>query len=228
MANERICYGDEITLTIIDSDGDISWNIPNTTVRPTVTTDYIVTASRQHCPDARATVRITVGDSLYISPLELPDFQRNKFYEQQLQTNAVPPYYVLISGQVPDGMTLYSDGTIRGLSSFTQYHEKTYTFTVQITDSYGCTVLKTYTLHGELFIPLVFSPNNDGVNDHFMQGYKIVIIDRLGVKIFEGNDGWDGAYKGKEAPVDAYFYILYYKDAEEREHKKAGSITLLR
>ncbi|MDR0296341.1 MAG: gliding motility-associated C-terminal domain-containing protein [Prevotellaceae bacterium] len=228
MPDQRICYGDEIMLTTIVADGAISWNVSQTIVRPTVTTEYIVTASRPPCPTVRDTVRITVGDLLYIEPAVLPDFQRNKFYEQQLHTNAVPSQYFIVSGQLPGGMIFNSNGTISGVSSFNQYKEEIYTFTVQVIDGFSCSIFKTYTLHGDLFIPVVFSPNNDGINDYFMKGYKVVIYDRLGVKIFKGNDGWDGTYKGKEAPIDTYFYVLFYRDVDERELKKSGSITLLK
>ncbi|MCL2133606.1 MAG: gliding motility-associated C-terminal domain-containing protein, partial [Bacteroidales bacterium] len=228
MDDRRICYGEELTLETAFADGDqIVWNMPQTTFRHTASSYYVVTASRPPCPDVQDMVRITVGDSLYISPPALPEFQRNRPYEQQLQSNASSPLFALISGQLPLGISLYGDGTIRGVSAFNQNDPSDYTFTVQITDDYYCVASRTYVLNVAFFVPAVFSPNNDGVNDYFMKGYKLIIFDRLGVKIFEGDDGWDGSCNGKEAPIDTYFYVLFYSDAKEREVKQSGTITLI-
>ena len=225
MHDLRICHGEEITLTTLDADGDISWNTLATTLL-TATTYYLVTASQAPCPNVQDTVHITVGDSLYVYPSILPAFDHNKYYEQQLQTNAGYPYYYSIaSGELPTGMILHADGLLSGTPSFDgQLH----TFVVQVLDEHGCSVAQSYSIYGNLFIPIVFSPNNDGVNDHFMKGYKVIIFDRTGIKIFEGDDGWDGTCKGKDAPIDTYFYILFYPDPEGGESKQTGSITLLR
>jgi gliding motility-associated-like protein len=75
----------------------------------------------------------------------------------------------------------------------------------------------------------VFSPNSDGINDYFMLEHKVIIYDRLGVKIFEGTNGWDGTYnKGKAAPDDTYYYLLFYIDSKGQEATTTGSINLLR
>jgi len=80
----------------------------------------------------------------------------------------------------------------------------------------------------KMFLPNAFTPNGDGINDYFMQKHKVIIYDRLGVKIFEGKDGWDGTYNGKPAPNDTYYYVLYYIDDDGKEVKMTGSITVLR
>ncbi|MCL2097475.1 MAG: gliding motility-associated C-terminal domain-containing protein [Bacteroidales bacterium] len=226
--NLRLCYGDEITLTTIEEDGDISWSTPQTFLRLTASTYYIVTASRPPCPDVRDTLYITVGDSLYIRPPMLLAFDHNKYYEQQLQSNAPSPYFSVIFGQLPAGIVLHSDGMINGFSPFGQNAGEAYLFTVQLIDANGCYASIDYSLDGNLFAPVVFSPNDDGVNDYFMKGFRVVIYDRLGVKIFEGDDGWDGTYNDKPAPVDTYFYIVFYTDTKGRDTKAAGSITIVR
>jgi len=228
MSDRRICYGDEITLTADYSADAVSWNVPHTSLRPAVTADYIVTASRPPCTDARDTVRITVGDSLYILPHTLPAFRRNSFYEQQLQTNAEAPQFSVALGELPKGILLHSDGLISGISTLGTQEESNYAFIVQLLDSYGCSVYKTYSLDGGFYVPLVFSPNDDGVNDHFMTGYKVIIFDRLGVKIFEGDDGWDGKSNNRQVPDDTYYYILFYSDTKGQERQHAGSITIVR
>lgn len=72
-----------------------------------------------------------------------------------------------------------------------------------------------------------FSPNGDGVNDIFMQGYRIEIMNRNGLRIYTGDDGWDGTSKGTQVPQDTYFYRLYYRTGNE-EKVKTGYVTLIR
>jgi gliding motility-associated-like protein len=70
-----------------------------------------------------------------------------------------------------------------------------------------------------------FSPNGDGVNDRLMTGRKITVMDRTSKILYEGYDGWDGTFNGKEMPQGTYFYILY--DDEGKLFYK-GPVTILR
>jgi gliding motility-associated-like protein len=57
------------------------------------------------------------------------------------------------------------------------------------------------------------------------------IYNRLGELVYETNDykqGWNGMYKGKPQPMDAYGYTLYAEFFDGKSVKKSGSITLLR
>ncbi len=78
------------------------------------------------------------------------------------------------------------------------------------------TVLVDYT-NCDIFIPNVFSPNGDGINDRFyiynQEKYAHVdmtIFDRLGNVIFNTNERseffWDGSYKGKVSEQGVYTY----------------------
>ena len=80
------------------------------------------------------------------------------------------------------------------------------------------------------YIPEVFTPNNDGYNDWFnIQGlytifekHKLLIYNRWGTLIFEGNDDkkWDGranrglTNQGVLLPVGTYYYVLYLNDGD--------------
>lgn len=88
-----------------------------------------------------------------------------------------------------------------------------------------------------LDVVTAFTPNNDGVNDRAkVIGYGIDkllfrIYNRWGQLMFETNDsdiGWDGKYKGKDQPMDAYGYTLEATLFDGTEIKKSGSITLMR
>jgi gliding motility-associated-like protein len=85
----------------------------------------------------------------------------------------------------------------------------------------------------DLFIPNVFSPNADGVNDRFLveysgdQPFTLEIRDRWGVKLHETRNklaGWDGVdLKGRAVPPSVYYYRV---QVGQREY--AGELTLVR
>jgi gliding motility-associated-like protein len=88
-----------------------------------------------------------------------------------------------------------------------------------------------------VYLPNVFSPNNDGYNDVFyLRGESISQMDlkiynRWGELVFESNDlsiGWDGKYKGKEYAEGVYFYVAEVTFANGEVQEKKGSITLIR
>ncbi|MDR3245390.1 MAG: gliding motility-associated C-terminal domain-containing protein [Prevotellaceae bacterium] len=225
MDDYYLCYGDAVTLATLQSEGTVSWDVESLTVSPVSTQKYVVTASCPPCPDVKDTVTITVGDSLYILPPELPVFKSNTDYLQKLLTNAESPVFTLAGGNLPAGLVIYSD-EISGQSIAGEQYDPYSTFLVRVEDIHGCKNGKEYTIEREMFVPRVFTPNGDGVNDIFMQGYQLIIFDRLGIEIYRGDDGWDGSYKGKLAPKDIYFYKLYYKTTNGESDMKTGYIGL--
>jgi gliding motility-associated-like protein len=66
-----------------------------------------------------------------------------------------------------------------------------------------------------LYAPNAFSPNGDGVNDHFqikgqgVEDYNLEIYNRWGQMVFQSeniNTRWNGEYRGKQAPIGTYVY----------------------
>lgn len=56
-------------------------------------------------------------------------------------------------------------------------------------------------------IPTAITPyTKDGLNDDFMRGHHVIIYNRYGQMIFEGEDGWDGTYRGILVDPGVYFY----------------------
>ncbi len=90
----------------------------------------------------------------------------------------------------------------------------------------------------ELFVPNVFSPNNDGVNDKLevygtkcVKEFHMVIFDRWGEKVFETtdpNEKWDGNYKGKDMNNATFVYYIkgLYKDDKPIDLK--GNFTIVK
>jgi uncharacterized repeat protein (TIGR01451 family)/gliding motility-associated-like protein len=94
----------------------------------------------------------------------------------------------------------------------------------------------------DLFIPDVFSPNNDGFNDKFIirgldryPNNSLIIINRWGNKVFEAapyTNDWDGTNQfgitvgGDDLPVGTYYFILDLGETGGRQER--GFIYLTR
>jgi gliding motility-associated-like protein len=89
----------------------------------------------------------------------------------------------------------------------------------------------------ELNVPNVFTPNGDGVNDHFevlCDGatiYEFTIFTRTGNRVFHSLSPrlfWDGKnLAGYDMPEGIYYYVIEETDSQEGE-TSAGTIHLFR
>lgn len=101
-------------------------------------------------------------------------------------------------------------------------------YTVNVKNTAGCSASDKVTVfvlcnQKNVFVPNLFSPNNDGVNDVFfprgtglLKIHTLRIFNRWGETVFEkkgfnANDpsaGWDGTYKGMKLSSDVFVYTL--------------------
>ncbi|MEX0966735.1 MAG: gliding motility-associated C-terminal domain-containing protein [Bacteroidia bacterium] len=89
----------------------------------------------------------------------------------------------------------------------------------------------------ELYVPNVFSPNDDESNDLwnmvpvFVKDFEVKVYNRWGERVFHSNDRhdrWNGTYKDRE-PFDAVFvYIITYTGWDESRHHTKGTVTIIR
>lgn len=89
-----------------------------------------------------------------------------------------------------------------------------------------------------VFVPTAFSPNGDGLNDVYqirslcqMDTFHFRIFNRWGQRIYTSNNPnkvWDGTFKGADAPVGLYVYVMSYRTIGRRNNFKQGSIQLVR
>jgi len=121
-------------------------------------------------------------------------------------------------------------------TAYTQSYEQT--IWVQVENEYGCVGSDTVIVHfcGEFTVPNAFTPNDDGVNDVWQIDYlfsfpdvTVDIFNRWGDRVYH-SDGytvpWDGKdMKGKDLPMDAYYYIINFNNGEE---PKVGNVTIIR
>ena len=110
-----------------------------------------------------------------------------------------------------------------------------------IKNKWGCedTVVKAITVSEDfyLFVPNAFTPSGDELNETFRavgRGVKIfsmLVYDRWGEKLFEGNDlsiGWDGSFNGKVCKSDVYIWKIHATSFDGKEKNMTGSVLLYR
>ena len=95
-------------------------------------------------------------------------------------------------------------------------------------NKYGCVNYSEQSVDVIPFIPNVFTPNNDGVNDIFVPDIDVLIVDRYGKTLYRGKEGWNGTFNGREVPQDTYFYFVYYTDKYGTIQTRKGSVALIR
>lgn len=204
--------------------GEISGNIEDEVfINISISSDtsyYLTATSPFGCKSDYMKVGVKVVHP-EIKPDELPSPQMDLDYSQRFYSNVTSPVFTLFSGELPESLFLKEDGLLHGKITSSKYAE----FTIMVEDINGCTATKDYIMTNT-FIPKAFTPNGDGINDVFMKGRKVIIFDRKGVVVFEGNNGWDGFYKGKIAPMDIYFYKVEIENYSGKREIKTGYIGL--
>jgi gliding motility-associated-like protein len=117
-------------------------------------------------------------------------------------------------------------------------------YEVEVENEFGCVSIDSIRiiacLEYEEFkkgIPTAFTPNGDFFNDlwqipgiEFYPEVEIEIFDRWGGRIFKSDVGytkpWDGKSKGKDLPMDSYYYIINLK--RDGLAKITGSVAIIR
>lgn len=145
-----------------------------------------------------------------------------------------------LSGGTPPFSFFWSNGA-NARDTFLTFEPGTYEVRVQ--DSAGCTATLTFTLEASnaIYMPSVFSPNGDGLNDVVgpvvrfpsrVRELRWNLYDRWGHLVFQGfgpESRWDGTFQGKPAPEDAYTYYLWVFFLDEPKPRLLkGTITLVR
>ncbi len=112
--------------------------------------------------------------------------------------------------------------------------------TVDVIPGTDCFVAE---IHNDVFIPNVFSPNGDNINDVFtvsygpdlnVTGMEGSIFDRWGNLVYSSKENpfsWDGLYAGEILQPGVFVYIIkmvYLDMGTEREIVFSGDITLIR
>ncbi|MEM9931120.1 MAG: gliding motility-associated C-terminal domain-containing protein, partial [Bacteroidota bacterium] len=123
------------------------------------------------------------------------------------------------------------------------------TISLAIDNLYGCTdsLVTFVTLDGRIpvFVPNIFTPNGDGVNDHVaiyansLQVERILsfqVLSRWGELVWEGYDylpndgrqGWDGMLNGKLAGIATYIWTAEVLLVTGERQRETGTVVLMR
>jgi|GEM_PF-2589835 len=117
------------------------------------------------------------------------------------------------------------------------------TYTLTVTDSYGCSATSDIVVNTKqcllgVYFPNAFTPNRDGHNDYYKSDvfgniakYHLQIFNRWGQSIFETKDfskGWDGTFHGQEQPVGGYAWVCHYQFEGSEEIQEKGTMMLFR
>lgn len=115
---------------------------------------------------------------------------------------------------------------------------------VTVTNEFGCKAIDSAYIKvlpcqpDFVFVPTVFTPNGDGLNDKlFVRGKALkklttfIVTNRWGNVVFSTNnikEGWDGTFRGQLCPTDAYVWYVKGICTNDQEVEKKGTITLVR
>ncbi len=118
--------------------------------------------------------------------------------------------------------------------------------TVQVTgtDENGCMVSDSLQVRvvdcdpESIFLPNIFTPNGDGLNDELFIGSKVLasinffrVFDQWGQLVYETknmNDKWDGKINGSPASVDVFAYVLEGKCHNGSPVLKYGNVSVVK
>jgi gliding motility-associated-like protein len=235
---ETICVGK--TTTIFATGGNTyNWapsigvyfpNDSTTIVKPTTTTIYTVTVSKNGICPVTNTTQVTV------MPLPIVDAGRDTIIniDENIVLNGTGN--VVVGFLSPDNNPLICNWC----PIVTVYPQKTTCYTLEGFNSLGCRntdeVCITVTKNCDVFIPNSFTPNGDIDNEYFMpKGYgfnqlDLIIYDKWGKIIFNENNtilGWDGKNNGVKCPQDIYVYQVTVHAISGKEIFRTGHLTLL-
>jgi len=77
-------------------------------------------------------------------------------------------------------------------------------------------------------LPNAFSPNGDGVNDVYLEGADMIIVNRWGQTLYQGSTGWDGTHMGAKVSNGTYYVVFKFVDSAGEEHTIKSPVTLIR
>jgi len=228
----EICPNDEVVITPVISGGSGRFNYQwkprawsDAVMRdyPLRNTTYEVTVSDGISPPMTESVYITVLPTNPVN-LTLEDVTMDKIFEGDevlvTASSGFPSYKLLLNFQVIQNT---------GLNNRVGFQAELGTYYVGVfaTDESGCVSQdQMEIIVDSKKLPNVFTPNKDGINELFLEGFDLKVYARSGLLLYQGTDGWDGTYKGKPVQQGTYLYVVtrLMNNVEHRVFK--GWVTL--
>ena len=231
----EICAGQEVVITPVVSGGsgryNYSWKKPrawsDAVMRdyPLTNTTYELTVNDGVSPPQTQSVQITVLQTRPVN-LTLEGVTMDKIFEDDevlvTATTGFPSYKLLLNNQ---------EIQTSGLNNKVGFQAELGTYIVRVfaTDENGCVSQDQMDIEVDSRrLPNVFTPNHDGINDRFLEGFDLKVFSRSGELLYQGTDGWDGTYKGKLMPQGTYLYVVtrIMNNGEPRVFKDTVTLKL--
>lgn len=187
---------------------------------------------------------LTDGNCIFIDTVEVVSYPSMVTAAFTYQDSSSAVVFYSDTSNVDSLIWYFGDGSSSTNSSLTHVYSSIGTYTVMLVvfDSLGCsdTLIQQIVVPSdqayEYWVPNVFTPQNDGLNDGFsgigvgFSEFKIDVYNRWGNKIYNGlNEPWDGSVYDKGiAPDGVYYYLIDVEDNFGNSHHYQGHVTLIR
>ncbi len=242
--DSTFCPGDTTSIPVpvntaitIDPNTDWQYNTDSSRIifSPTTTTTYTVYGAESGLCVGRDTISFTI----VVEPFPIAAFTASPLVSLKTE----PLITLTNTSQFAASYEWYFNNLVFATSTDATYNgtdSGEYCFTLIAYNNFGCSDTAVHCVNklepDNIFVPSVFSPNDDTKNDVFrIIGSNItlktfVIYDRWGEEVFSTKnlkEGWDGTFKGKKAEVGTYYYYIEYDSFKGKKTLK-GDINLVR
>ncbi|MGN6164962.1 MAG: PKD domain-containing protein, partial [Flavisolibacter sp.] len=246
---DTICIGSSTNL-LASGASSYSWSpssglsntsIPNPIASPDVTTSYrVVGYDGYNCFTDTAFVLVAVGQYPIVNLG--PDLILSTGTMQTLKS-------VVQNGPIVNWLwTPGKDLSCNTCALPIAEVKKDITYTVEVTNNYGCSatdtiMVKAFCQSAQVFIPNAFTPDGDGINDVLMvrgQGIVMVktfrIFNRWGEVVFERSDfppnnpgyGWNGKINGIAGGPDVFVYTADVVCENGSTYTYKGNVSIIK
>ncbi|UII29146.1 gliding motility-associated C-terminal domain-containing protein [Fulvivirga maritima] len=235
--NYTICEGETASLEVIGGDNYV-WSpseslsasdIAKPEASPELTTNYQVVVGNGECGSDTLLLLVNVNDK---PEMEVsPDSTISLGMIIGLKASGAEFYH----WQPEEGISFPDEARIEVNPQMSTL------YTVIGTNELGCSaeasVMITVNERHEVFVPDLFSPNGDDINDYLkvnalgVSSLEFKVYNRQGKEVFSTNDadhGWDGRWKGATLMSDVYLYTVKATTVEGNTISKKGTVRLVR
>jgi len=245
--DQSFCYGESVSIggeptaqnslkeykyEWIPTTGLNNPNISNPIASPEFTTEYKLIVTTHNCESLTDKVIVTIHQLPVITAISDTIVGANQ--EFSLWANGADKYEWFPEHPLNNPN---SNKPIAKISNNTEFSVIGYS-------EFGCQsnqIETTVSVINEVYVPTLFSPNNDGKNDIFLvygagiSKLEIRIYNSWGKVVFSSNNvstiqktGWNGTINGKKQPEGNYIWELEGNYSDGRYWKKTGTIYLMR
>ncbi len=193
-----------------------------------------LSVSTIQCPTTINTKIIPIVIEAPAQGIVLPEKEAIFNFPEKLQARYIGNNIIWSPGQNLDNRYSYTP-TYRGITS--------QLYTIQMKTPSGCVTVDTLFVRAkkkiEIYVPSVFTPGNDGLNDYLkplLYGFDHVnyfrVYNRWGKLLFQMNSdrpGWDGRVNGQiTTETQTVVWMIEAVDVDGVLHRKQGTTVLMR